>query len=191
MYKDRLALATAAACTVFFVTVLLGGYAIGLEGETGEIVRQQVEEISQQLAGQIITDNPALIALYLFLNNLQACVLLFLGGATLGIFTMLVLAVNGMLVGAIVGLKLPEQGLLWIAAALLPHGIFEVPAILIAGGLGFLLAEAILREVQGTGNAAAEAKRFGKTFLRVVVPLLMVAAVIEAFITPLIVFLVA
>lgn len=184
-------MATGAAFAVFFATVLLGGYAIGLEGEAGEIVRQQVEQISQQLAGQIISDNPALITLYLFINNLQACILLFLGGATLGIFTLLVLAVNGMLVGAIVGLQLPEQGPVWIAAALLPHGIFEIPAILIAGGLGFLLGEAILREAQGSGDAAAEAKRFGKTFLRVVVPLLMVAAVIEAFITPLIVFLVA
>jgi len=46
-------------------------------------------------------------------------------------------------------------------------------------------------EVNGNGDAAAEALGLGRTFLFVVIPLVAVAAVTEAFITPEIINLVA
>lgn len=107
---------------------------------------------------------------------------------------MLILSVNGLLIGALTELVRQQQGgMLFIAAALVPpHGIFEIPpAFLIAGGLGLLLGRELIAEWHGTADAAAEALPLARLFLRVVVPLLAVAAVVEAFITPAILSMIA
>ncbi|HQP71376.1 MAG TPA: stage II sporulation protein M, partial [Methanoculleus sp.] len=52
------------------------------------------------------------------------------------------------------------------------------------GGLGFLLARALIAEWHGAADAAAEARSLARLFLRVVIPLLAAAAFVEAFITP-------
>ena len=97
---------------------------------------------------------------------------------------MLILSANGLLIGVVTELVRSQQGALYVVAALVPHGIFEIPAVLISGGLGFLLARALIAEWHGAADAAAEARSLARLFLRVVIPLLAVAAVVEAFITP-------
>ncbi len=77
-----------------------------------------------------------------------------------------------------------EGGVVGFLVGILPHGIFEIPALLIAGGLGLLLAEELYHELKGRGDAAQMAETLGRTFLLIVIPLLAVAAIIESFITP-------
>jgi stage II sporulation protein M len=84
-----------------------------------------------------------------------------------------------------------ERGLLFVAAAILPHGIFEIPSFIISASLGFILGAAVLAEWRGAGDSAATARAHARTFLLVVVPLVAVAAFIEAFITPQIIQLVS
>jgi stage II sporulation protein M len=71
-----------------------------------------------------------------------------------------------------------------VMAAILPHGIFEIPAFIIAGALGFTLAGGMWKELTGAGDAASTGLAVGKYFLTLVVPLVAVAALVEAFITP-------
>jgi len=139
---------------------------------------------------EMMSDPPATLALKLFLNNLQACIILFLGGVTFGLLTTFVLIVNGVLVGAVAQISMKLQGLPFVIAALAPHGIVELPALFISGGLGFMLALAIRRELEGDGDAALEAGRYTNIFAKVVVPLLVIAAIAEAFITPAIILMV-
>jgi stage II sporulation protein M len=61
------------------------------------------------------------LAVFLFLNNLQACILLFLGGATFGLLTLFIIASNGIIIGGIVEIVREERGLLYVAAAILPQ----------------------------------------------------------------------
>ena len=78
-----------------------------------------------------------------------------------------------------------------MAAAILPHGIFEIPAFIIAGALGILLAQSLNEEWYGSGDAAVDARRYVRIFLLYVLPLVAVAAYVEAFITPVVIHLVA
>jgi len=181
MSEVPVARATGLAAIFFVVSIGLGVVAVASDPGLGEEV---LALFSDQVVGQLLSDSPAVLAGKLFLNNLSACLLLFLGGASLGVVTMLILSVNGLLIGAVTELVRQQQGLLFIAAALVPHGIFEIPAFLIAGGLGLLLGQGLIAEWQGQGDAAALAVPLARRFLRVVVPLLAVAAVVEAFITP-------
>ncbi|WP_292517394.1 stage II sporulation protein M [Methanoculleus sp.] len=180
--------ATILATVFFAVSIGLGVVAVTRDPAAGEEI---MALFAGQVAGQILSDSPAVLAGKLFLNNLSACLLLFLGGASLGVVTVLVLSVNGLLIGAVTEFVRQEQGLAFIAAALVPHGIFEIPAFLIAGGLGLLLGQELIAEWQGTGDAAARAVPLARLFLRVVVPLLAIAAVVEAFITPAILSMIA
>ena len=67
---------------------------------------------------------------------------------------------------------------------MLPHGIFEIPALILAGMFGLLLGEELWKELHGTGDAISAAQQYGKLFLAYVLPLLGIAAIIEGFITP-------
>jgi stage II sporulation protein M len=169
--------------TVFLFALSLSA-GILIAAANPEIGQQFLDMFRQAIMGELITDQPLLLAGNLFLNNLQACVFLFLGGATFGLITLFVIGTNGLVIGAILQLVTGEKGLLYVLAAILPHGIFEIPAFIIAGALGFTMAGGMWSELTGGGDAASAALTMGKHFLTLVVPLVAVAAFVEAFITP-------
>jgi stage II sporulation protein M len=188
MSEMRLLPGALVSLAVFTLCVAFGVVAVIQDPALGEEVLGMLNE---ELFGQILDDSPILVSLKLFLNNLEACLILFLGGASAGLLTVFVLGVNGVVIGVVMELVRQEQGLLFVAAALIPHGIFEIPAFLTASALGLMLGQAVLLELHGEGDAAGKASELGSAFLRVVVPLLAVAAVVEAFITPAILQIVA
>jgi uncharacterized membrane protein SpoIIM required for sporulation len=77
-------------------------------------------------------------------HNIQVALLAAALGVTFGIGTALLLFENGVLLGA-VAVHYTRQGFgLFMTAWLLPHGVFEIPSILIAGQAGFYLARLLL-----------------------------------------------
>ena len=130
------------------------------------------------------------MAITLFINNFEASLLLFFGGATFGMVTLLVLVTNGVIIGFVVEYAAKLQGTAAVAAGIIPHGVFEIPAFIISSGLGFLLAESLWLEYKGTDDAAKCAAGLAKIYIMIVIPLLAAAAIIEAFITPQIINLV-
>ncbi|MDK2974951.1 MAG: stage sporulation protein [Methanofollis sp.] len=181
MSRRDLSIFLAVSVGVFLVGIA-AGYALLLSGDP--MAEQLIEMVRSGVFTDILGDPAAMLAVKIFLNNLQACILLFLGGATFGLLTLFILLSNGVVIGVFAGEIAERLGPLGLAAGLVPHGIFELPAIFIAAALGLGLARSLLADLSGTRDAAAEALRLGGLFLRVVVPLLAVAAVVEAFITP-------
>ncbi len=172
-----------AMVTIF---IFLASCAAGVMVSSGDpgAGEQLLGLFREAIVGEILDSAPSVLALKLFVNNLQACTFMFLGGASLGLLTAFIILANGVVIGAVAELVRQQQGLVFVAAALAPHGIFEIPSFLIAGGLGFLLGQELIAEWHGRGDAAAGALPLARLFLRVVVPLLAVAAIVEAFITP-------
>ena len=77
-------------------------------------------------------------------HNIQVALLTAALGVTFGIGTALLLFENGVLLGA-VAVHYTQRGFgLFMTAWLLPHGVFEIPSILIAGQAGFYLARLLL-----------------------------------------------
>jgi stage II sporulation protein M len=172
-----------------FAASLAAGVAITIANpETGQ---QLLNLLKEAIFGEVIDKTAPMLAATLFLNNLQACTFMFLGGASFGLFTVFIILSNGVIIGSVVELVRQQEGGWYIAAALIPHGIFEVSAFVISGTLGFLLARDLWLEVQGSGDAASKAFAQGRIFLLYVIPLVAVAAMTEAFITPEIINLVA
>lgn len=169
--------------TIFlFLASVVAGVAVTVGNP--EAGQQMLEIFKDAILGDILDSSVAMLALKLFLNNLQACTFMFLGGASFGVLTAFIIITNGVVIGSVVELVRGQQGALYIFAALIPHGIFEIAAFIISGSLGFLLARELWREWNGRGDAAGAALGMAKTFLLVVMPLVAIAAFTEAFITP-------
>jgi stage II sporulation protein M len=82
------------------------------------------------------------------------------------------------------------QGLDLVAASVLPHGIIEIPVIVLAAAASFKLGAVITRPPDGLTVGQAWTRTLGDTFkiaIGLVIPGLILAALIESFITPLIV----
>jgi stage II sporulation protein M len=84
----------------------------------------------------------------IFENNIIAGAIMMFFGFIAGIFPWNALFGNGMLMGVVTYLTITSSGsvrdLLVLGVGLVPHGIFEIPALLIAGGFGMKLGIAWL-----------------------------------------------
>jgi stage II sporulation protein M len=173
---------------LFCATITVGWVGSAQNPAVGE---QLMKLFEKEVAGQMDGTDQYDMCLKLFANNLQACILLFLGGASFGILTIFIMSLNGIVIGAIMELVHKDHTPLFVAAAILPHGIFEIPAFIIAGALGILLAQSLIAEWYGMGDTAVDARQYGRLFVLYVLPLIAVAACVEAFITPVVIHLVA
>lgn len=121
----------------------------------------------------------------ILINNVQVALLAFGLGVTLGIGTALVLLHNGVIIGALAAHYFRAGLSLSFWALILPHGVLELMAIFLAGAAGFCLGWPIVAPGRLTRRAAfsAGARRAGILILGSL-PLFLVAAAIEGFITP-------
>ena len=122
----------------------------------------------------------------IFLNNIVVASLITASGIFFGIGPVFFISLNGFIVGIVAGVaystgKAPADRIL---LALLPHGVVEIPAIITAGVGGILWYKEI---VAGEGRAGERFKNGAVKALKLLalsVLLLLIAAVIEAYITP-------
>lgn len=169
------------AVTVFSLAFLIGFFAVRDNPDIGTTL---MSFFNDTVASSMVEKPPFQMAGILFMNNLGACLLLFIGGAAFGSITFLILAVNGVVIGAVLETARSLKGFSFVVAAVLPHGLLEIPSFIIAGTLGFALAQAMVRELAVGSDAAGTARQLAKTFFVLVIPLIACAALVEAFITP-------
>lgn len=173
---------------LFCTTVIVGWVGSAENPSVGQDILKLFEK---EVAGQMSTENPADMCVKLFANNLEACILLFLGGASFGILTIFIMSLNGIVIGAVMEIVHKDHSALFVAAAILPHGIFEIPAFIISGALGVLLAQSLIAEWYTGHDTAKDAAAYARLFIFYVLPLVAIAACVEAFITPAVIHLVA
>jgi uncharacterized membrane protein SpoIIM required for sporulation len=118
---------------------------------------------------------------FLFTHNLGVTLFAFALGITFGIGSVWLMFYNGVMTGALAAVFIEAGQFTAFATGILPHGVLEIPACLIGGAAGLLLAQGLLRA--RTWPRLAELARTGKEALWLVsgcVPLLAAAAVLEA-----------
>jgi len=133
----------------------LGGLAVRYDPASVDVLlpadylRNPAQRIhdEEQLRGRHLNSpqTEAAFSAQLIRHNIEVALLAAALGVTFGIGTALLLFENGVLLGA-VAVHYTQQGFgLFMTAWLLPHGVFEIPSILIAGQAGFYLARLLLR----------------------------------------------
>jgi len=128
--------------------------------------------------------NPFSMFVRIGFNNISVSFKAFIGGFTLGLFTMMIMWGNGLMLGAFQymfyakGLGIKSVLVIWI------HGTLEISAIVIATTAGFILASGIL--FPGTYSRKISFKRGAKDAAKVLIsliPVFIVAAFFESYIT--------
>ncbi len=113
----------------------------------------------------------------LFFNNARASLMAILLGIFFGVVPLIIALTNGYLIGFVARIVSNEVSI-WQLWRLLPHGIFELPAILISIGLGLKIGIEILTRPTKK-NLFENLDKALKTFVLIIIPLLIVAAVVE------------
>jgi uncharacterized membrane protein SpoIIM required for sporulation len=121
----------------------------------------------------------------IFTNNIRVTFYAFAMGAMLGVGTLYVLAFNGAMFGAIMALTYRAGFGNALLIFVVGHGVIELSCIFIAGGAGLLIGTALLMPGNLTRGDALKSR--GMEAVRLIVgciPLLVVAGIIEGFISP-------
>lgn len=163
-----------------------------------ELSEQLFTTISEIMnSSGIIDENGSISPFLLFLNNARAG----LSGAAFGFipfifFPVFAIFINGAIMGITLGaysLFSEVNPLLVFAAGILPHGIFELTAIFICWAMGMGICFALTKKIVRVGN-----EHFGKYLARClgvycyfVIPLLIIAAVVESYVTPVLLNMIA
>jgi uncharacterized membrane protein SpoIIM required for sporulation len=118
-------------------------------------------------------------------NNIAVSLAACATGMLAGVGPVYMMLFNGLLIG-VIGSACFRTGMsvaLW--SFVTPHGVLELPAIFIAGGAGLLLGKGIL--FPGTlprRDSVAEAGGDAVRLLLGVVPVLVIAGIVEGFVSP-------
>ena len=140
----------------------------------------------QMWTGPIFSVIPAPVATtLLFASNLSVALLALAGGLSFGVVTVAVLLQNGFMLGVVFKLC-AEYGMLdQLLAFVASHGLLEISAIIVAGGAGLVLAQALLRPGSiSRRDALARQGRVAARLATACVPALITAGGIEAFVSP-------
>lgn len=152
-----------------------------LQGDPAERVAREEQDTPSERHGEQATFAAQLLA-----NNVRVSVFAMATGMTFGLGTVAVLFRNGVLIGAVCADYVQAGVTPFLAGWLLPHGAIEIPAILLAGQAGLVLARALL----GWGDRRRLRQRLRcsapdvVTLTGGVVLMLLWAAVVEAFLSP-------
>lgn len=118
-------------------------------------------------------------------NNLSVAFTTFALGITAGLGTIYMLIFNGLLIG-VIGMACHLSGMslqLWEFVA--PHGVLELPAIFLAGAAGLRVAAGLL--FPGYLPRRESLVRAGTEAVQLLlgsIPILVIAGIIEAFVSP-------
>jgi uncharacterized membrane protein SpoIIM required for sporulation len=123
-----------------------------LMGSPAERVAREEKEQGAQMSGRKTS-----FASQLMTHNIQVALFAFGLGITWGLGTLVELFYNGVILGAVGADYIQAGQTKFLLGWLLPHGAIEIPAILLAGQAGFVLASALI----GWGDPTPRRDRIG------------------------------
>jgi len=167
------------------LAVFVAGLVAGLLADT--YVRQEVVEgvrRSLRPVTEAFKVDPLSTSVVIFYNNLRVAVTSFILGPTL-IAPITILLTNGYVIG--IFLAYPSGNVLRNLILLLPHGILEIPAILLSASLGTSLALALIHKYLLRGDVSiSNLMSSYLSYFTLITLMLLAAAFVEVFVTPMI-----
>lgn len=141
------------ALAITLVGALFGAFAVALDPEAKQVVTpfphllgDPAERVAEEenAVGDRLRDAKTSFSAQLMTHNTKVSILALALGMTWGVGTVVLLFYNGVILGA-VALDYVRAGQTeFLLGWLMPHGVIEIPAILIAGQAGLVLAGALI-----------------------------------------------
>ena len=170
-------------CLVGFAFSLVVGYNMG--DNISSSVMEELMGALPNLEGWDMT----MIFLFIVFNNVTKSFLWMVLGLV-GSFPPLYFSImNGFLLGNFTYAFALENSLAFTVTALFPHGIIEIPTILLSSAAGMGLGYQLINRLRGRGSLRTEFILALRLFVTRIIPLLLISAIIEVTLTPYIVVL--
>ena len=125
------------------------------------------------------------LAIAIFINNAIKTLVAILFGTLFGLVPAFFLIVNGAALGVVMIPSVRTRGLGPSMMSILPHGILELPAVFLGTATGLMIGAVCTSKVfrRSAINLKAEFTAALRFFSTVILPLLLVAAAVEAYVT--------
>ena len=175
LFSDALkAIAEARNCIIIAIAVYCCAIFVGWAyADRFPFLEEQVKKLAIQFAGK----NTLTFIFKIFLHNLIATYVAMCFVILFGVVPTIIAVFNGLLLGWIIATQQARtEANIWMM--IIPHGLFEWPAMIIAWGFG-LWRGAGYRFTDPCGTWKERWETAHKVFFTVVLPLLLVAAIIE------------
>lgn len=147
----------------------------------------QITELFMQK--ELVSPEGNVSFLGLFVNNASACLMAMLWGLIPYVsLPALALGTNAILLGIMAAHAIHMHKTLFFLVGILPHGIFEFPAMILAFALGLYVCGQMTRRCKKDKSAYSFLQNLvfiSCTFVLLLIPLLIIAAALEAWVTPL------
>ncbi|MBO8165310.1 MAG: stage II sporulation protein M [Brevibacillus sp.] len=180
--------------------LMLGGALVGFfQAERIQDLAQSMLAELEKIVKTIQEDNTTANVFWLiFKNNVTSSVLMMVLGLLFAVFPISGLVSNGVLLGYILE-TMSARGINWLQVfviGILPHGIFELPAVIFAASLGIRYGILVFRTIGAVWRTDRKQRvkqdwqRIIRQFpaaLFTVIGLLLVAAIVESVITPILI----
>ena len=172
---------------------LFGGLAIALDTQAkAAIIPAQFSHLNQSPTERVATEENgknsnrissqhSTFAAHLMANNIKVSIACLALGITFGIGSMLMIFYNGLLLGAICTEYYLGGQTIFLLGWLMPHGVIEIPAFILAGQAGVILGNCLLKPGSSRKNALRE-KTYDLTIMICGIAVLLVwAGIVESF----------
>jgi len=173
---------------IFIATFLFGiGLGFGLATPASiSLPPEYIAALEEQFASISALPKP-LIALFIFIKNTSALLLSFALSPIFWLVPILALTANGWLIAFVSTEVIKVESLGFLFAGLLPHGIFELPALILgqAAALSFGTMAILALVKKERRNLLLPSLKQNLRYLIIACALLVPAAIIETYITPL------
>jgi len=178
----NLVLATAIFCASLAAGALVGQNTVeGLLSELGAVLEPLASTGSLSL----------ILLLIILINNAIKALVLILSGILLGLPPVLFVGLNGFILGGLGSALESINGWRYTVASFLPHGVVEIPVILLATALSLTVGMESARWLARRESRVKPQVLDGlRVYIRWILPGLAIAAIIEVFVTPLLVAIV-
>lgn len=171
-----------------FTTVLLfalGTIAGSLLAGHSTFAGLKINESLGGFAQMFINLPKPILALMIFANNAVKTLLVIVLGIAFAIVPLVFVLVNGVAIGVVLHLATESKGLAYSILAIVPHGVFELPGVLCGAAIGLMLGNKAIRRLfrKSEFKVGSELSRALKIFATTIVPLLLIGAITEAYLT--------
>ncbi|ASJ03145.1 hypothetical protein A3L09_07705 [Thermococcus profundus] len=137
-------------------------------------------DIGRSIANKVRADSPLHTFASIYINNLSVATSAYALGIIFGIVPWIVILTNGFILGLVLAIVIsndflsPTQAVL----AILPHGILEIPAIILSATAGIMLYRGTLKK-EGRDVVYSSLRVYALSAV-----MLLFAAFVEAYVTP-------
>jgi stage II sporulation protein M len=144
-------------------------------------VRRQITEMFQAMAGDYRELSGGMLFFSILVQNVMATLFVVLFGVIVGIIPAFAVGSNAFGLGVLYRQASEVSGYSKAALKVLPYGVFEIPALLIAASYGLWLGVMVVRRMRGKEGTPLKThmEHAFRRYFAVVFPLLVVAATIE------------